>query len=217
MADKHPYFQSSGPIFHTINHLRNSLPNEITSDTLKKLAIASNNESRIINILKFIHIIDEEGKTTDRGENVFSQHNDKDFQSEFSKLISDAYKELFELYGDKSWKLGSDQLISFFRQNDRTSAQVGKYQAITFQALSSLAGNEVINITTETPKKSEKNSKKKKKPASVVPRKYDNNTNETISNDIGLTVRIEINLPADGDQETYDKIFKSIRENLING
>jgi hypothetical protein len=26
----------------------------------------------------------------------------------------------------------------------------------------------------------------------------------------GLTVRIEINLPATGDQETYDKIFKSI-------
>lgn len=33
---------------------------------------------------------------------------------------------------------------------------------------------------------------------------------------VGLTVRIEINLPADGDQETYDRIFRSIRENLIN-
>jgi hypothetical protein len=33
----------------------------------------------------------------------------------------------------------------------------------------------------------------------------------------GLTVRIEINLPSSGDQDTYDKIFKSIRENLING
>ena len=33
---------------------------------------------------------------------------------------------------------------------------------------------------------------------------------------VGLTVRVEINLPADGDQETYDRIFKSIRENLID-
>jgi len=33
---------------------------------------------------------------------------------------------------------------------------------------------------------------------------------------VGLTVRIEVNLPADGDQDTYDKIFKSIRENLLN-
>ena len=36
-------------------------------------------------------------------------------------------------------------------------------------------------------------------------------------NQVGLTVRIEINLPAEGDQETYDRIFKSIRENLLNG
>jgi hypothetical protein len=34
--------------------------------------------------------------------------------------------------------------------------------------------------------------------------------------DVGLTVRIEINLPASGDQETYDRIFK-IRENLLRG
>jgi hypothetical protein len=33
---------------------------------------------------------------------------------------------------------------------------------------------------------------------------------------VALTVRIEINLPASGDQETYDRIFKSIRENLLN-
>lgn len=34
---------------------------------------------------------------------------------------------------------------------------------------------------------------------------------------MALTVRVEINLPAGGDQETYDRIFKSIRENLLNG
>ena len=35
--------------------------------------------------------------------------------------------------------------------------------------------------------------------------------------DIGLTLRIEINLPADGTKETYDNIFKSIKENFIDG
>ena len=34
---------------------------------------------------------------------------------------------------------------------------------------------------------------------------------------LGLTVRIEINLPPSGDQATYDAIFKSIRANLLNG
>ena len=32
---------------------------------------------------------------------------------------------------------------------------------------------------------------------------------------VGLTVRIEINLPAVSDQGTYDKIFKSIRDYLL--
>jgi hypothetical protein len=36
-------------------------------------------------------------------------------------------------------------------------------------------------------------------------------------NDFGLTVRVEINLPADGTKETYDNIFKSIKENLLGG
>jgi hypothetical protein len=33
---------------------------------------------------------------------------------------------------------------------------------------------------------------------------------------VGLTVRIEINLPANGTQATYDNIFQSIRKNLLN-
>ena len=34
--------------------------------------------------------------------------------------------------------------------------------------------------------------------------------------EMALTVRIEVNLPANGSKETYDNIFKSIRANLID-
>jgi len=34
--------------------------------------------------------------------------------------------------------------------------------------------------------------------------------------DIALTVRIEINLPANGTPETYDSIFKSVRANFFD-
>jgi FKBP-type peptidyl-prolyl cis-trans isomerase (trigger factor) len=43
--------------------------------------------------------------------------------------------------------------------------------------------------------------------------KSDLNTNK----EFGLSVRVEINLPADGTKETYDNIFKSIKENLLGG
>jgi len=38
----------------------------------------------------------------------------------------------------------------------------------------------------------------------------DEHTESNNKNQFGLTVRIEINLPAEGDQETYNRIFKSI-------
>jgi len=34
---------------------------------------------------------------------------------------------------------------------------------------------------------------------------------------LGLTVRVEVNLPADASQDAYDKIFQSLRKNLIDG
>jgi len=40
--------------------------------------------------------------------------------------------------------------------------------------------------------------------------------NSDMAPPVGLTVRVEINLPPDGDQATYDRIFRSIRENLLN-
>jgi len=33
---------------------------------------------------------------------------------------------------------------------------------------------------------------------------------------VGLTVRIEVNLPASGDASTYDAIFASIRKHLMS-
>ena len=42
-------------------------------------------------------------------------------------------------------------------------------------------------------------------------------SSKTQLGNFGLTVRIEVNLPAQADQETYDKIFSSIRKNLIDG
>lgn len=34
--------------------------------------------------------------------------------------------------------------------------------------------------------------------------------------DVGLTVRIEVNLPPGGDADTYDAIFASIKKHLMS-
>jgi hypothetical protein len=132
MAESHPYISGAGNIAKMISQLRKSFPQIVTSETVKKLGLASNNESYIINALQFVGIINEEGKKTTEGGKVFSHHNNDEFNKEFSKLVEKAYSALFELHGQGSWDLDIDDLITFFRTADQTSDAIGRRQANTF-------------------------------------------------------------------------------------
>lgn len=225
MVNKYPYVASAGPLVKAVNHLRRSFPKEVTADTLRKLGVAPKNESYVINVLRFLGVVDEEGKKVDGKAKAFVQHQDDAFSSEFEKIVREAYEELFELHGDNAWRLDRGSLTQFFRTSDHSSEVVGTRQASTFSALAALSGHAEVPApkAVGAPKKprasSAAASAKAKQPPST------NQTVETSSgqksaaqeqSSVGLTVRIEVNLPASGDQETYDRIFQSIRKNLIN-
>lgn len=211
-----------------IAQLRKSFPKEVTAETLKKLGLATNNESYVINVLKFLGIIDEEGRKVDTKVRAFVQHQDDAFQAEFGKLIGEVYEELFQLHGESAWTLSRDDLKQFFRTAANSSDKVGGLQALTFAALAALAGHQNSPKPKPTPSpKRTKSEVSKVKQAKVVS-KTEAAPPPTISAEhrpgepglvpgVGLTVRIEVNLPAAADQETYDRIFQSIRTNLING
>jgi len=219
----HPYISGAGNVTQMVNQLRKSFPNIVTSDTVKKLGLAPNNESYVINALQFIGVIDSEGKKTPAAAKAFSLHKDEEFSTQFSELVKKAYTSLFELHGDDAWTLGSDELITFFRQSDQTSETIGKRQAGIFKVLSGLSGHgdvpEPKAKKTSSPQKTVKAKETKKRPSvQLSSNELESNTQKSIENNpIGLTVRVEINLPADGTKETYDNIFKSIKENLLGG
>lgn len=221
MSAIYPYISGSGPLIQVVEHLKKSFPQSVTAETLKKLNIAPNNESYVINILKFINILDENGNKTEKASKIFVKHSSEEFQKGFSTLVKDSYSALFELHGEDAWELDLEKLISFFRSEDESSSVVGTRQARTFQALSAISGYNEPPITRKGGKVKSKESKEKpsKKKVEAIKEKVitpSTQVNKKIG-DFGLTVRIEINLPAQADQATYDKIFKSIRENLING
>jgi hypothetical protein len=208
-----------------IGFLRKNFPATVTSETVKKFSIAPNNESYVINALQFIGVIDEDGKRTDKGHDVFVLSDD-DFPKAFEGLIRDAYKDLFEVRGEDAWTLTRKELTAYFRTTDKTSEVIGGRQAGVFQVFRGLAGHEQANVasnngggkTTPKPKQAKPKAAPQKKasgPTVTVeePPKADGKDGRK---DMALTVRIEINLPGNGTQETYDAIFKSIRANLIN-
>ena len=222
MADKHPYISGGGSIVQLLDQLKKSFPPTLTAEILKKLSIASSNESYALNVVRFLRLIDDSGKPTPEALRVFTLHDDQAFQAEFSKIIEKAYQDLFSLRGKDTWTLSVDQLIPFFRQTDQSSALVGSRQASTFKTLASYAGHGEPQVSAGT-----RVSKNPGKKMQRVPRKNEVEKIEVQEfsppdpkprdERVGLTVRIEVNLPAAGDQETYDRIFRSIRENLING
>lgn len=220
MAEKHPY-ASPGAVTSAVNQFRKSFPVKISADTLRKLGIAPKNESYVINTLRFIGAIDAEGNKTDRATTVFNHHELVPFQQAFGEMVKASYSELFTLHREEAWDLHFDNLISFFRANDQTSDLVGRRQATTFRALAALAGHGEIPTPQKSlakPKEAKQKSAKTKDAGSVSigDSKLSVIGDRQERRDIGLTVRIEVNLPAAADQETYDRIFRSIRENLLN-
>ncbi|MBI3428521.1 MAG: DUF5343 domain-containing protein, partial [Actinobacteria bacterium] len=210
MASKYPYISGSGNLVQAMGHFRNSFPAEVTAATLKKLGIASNNETYVINTLRFINVLDEKGKKTSKADAVFTKHEDEEFQQGLAALVKDAYADLFSLHSEAAWELPTDKLISYFRSSDKTSAVIGHRQASVFQALAGLCGlrESLVQKSTSTARRSEKKStakkleKEKRSDARVQPPVSD--INRKNGKDMGLTVRIEINLPAVADQDTYD-------------
>ncbi|WP_337170183.1 DUF5343 domain-containing protein [Gemmatimonas aurantiaca] len=221
---KFPYVASAGPLVKAIAHLRKSFPKEVTADTLRKLGVAPKNETYVINVLRFLGIIDDAGAKVAAKAKAFVQHEDKAFASEFDKVVREAYDELFELHGDAAWTLDRGGLTQFFRTSDNSTDLVGGRQASTFAALAALSGHAEIPTPKATPNPSRASQKATAKPKTASGAKKEPTSiaasakqREESHSQVGLTVRIEVNLPASGDQETYDRIFRSIRENLING
>jgi hypothetical protein len=224
MANKYPYVPSAGPLVKTIEHLRRrSFPTEITAETLRKLGVAPKNESYVINVLRFLGVIDEDGQKVESKTSAFVQHKDEEFQREFEALVREPYEELFELHGDAAWEMDRASLTQFFRTSDHSSEVVGTRQAGTFAALAVLSGRATPSSQREAAVRqpAKRNRKKVTPPGEAVRRTASKTTasgvDEGQDGRVGLTVRIEVNLPADGDQQTYDRIFRSIRKNLIDG
>jgi Family of unknown function (DUF5343) len=86
LAEKHPY-ASPGAVTAAINQFRKSFPANVTADTLRKLSIAPNNESYVINTLRFISAIDAEGNKTAKSTAAFNQHGDPAFQQAFGDMV----------------------------------------------------------------------------------------------------------------------------------
>ncbi len=218
----YPYVSGGNNIIKIIAQLRNNFPANIDVDMVKRYMIAPKGESYIVGLLKFLDLIDDDGNRSSENRNIFL-NSDDDFQAGFAKIIKKAYAKLFDAYGEGAWQLDDAKLSVFFRQEDEATISVGKNKAMVFRVLAGIAGKRETKATAQVklsvPTKT--NKPKQATPKINAPKSAPITTPTeklqlTPSGNFALSVRIEVNLPSDGTKETYDNIFKSIRENLIN-
>jgi len=100
---------------------------------------------------------------------------------------------------------------------------VGRLQAATFATLASLAGHgQAPAVRTPAARPAARartratTSSAGSKKANIAPPLQVVQQRNGGSDSIGLSVRVEINLPATNDQDVYDKIFRSLRANLLD-
>ncbi len=220
----YPSIAGANNIINIIKQLRNNFPPNIDVKTIKKYEIAPKAEKPIVNMLIFLKLIDENGKPIPKNANVFLKDG-TDFQLGFAKIIQDAYDKLFELYGDTTWNSNDKILLAFFREEVGGALGSAQYRVKTFKVLAELAGKRdarskpTMHVKSSAPTKINKpkqDTPKINAPKSAPIITPTEKLQLTPSGNFALSVRIEVNLPSDGTKETYDNIFKSIRENLIN-
>jgi hypothetical protein len=235
----YPYISGQGGLFATFAQLRKGFPPKVDASYLKRFNIAPANESYVISILRFLDLIDDEGnKVEDKTHFFYGDENL--FKQGLEAAMRSAYSQVFSEMGDDALDADRSRLAHWFRASDRTTELVGSRQASTFQTLASLAGHGELPARATATRKGTANgaapakkataTKKTAKNKKVLDAPAESNGSEDgggidgdkgqvkVKNgqDVGLTVRIEVNLPPGGDADTYDAIFASIKKHLMS-
>ncbi|MEM0314326.1 MAG: DUF5343 domain-containing protein [Candidatus Bathyarchaeia archaeon] len=194
MSD-YPYILNTGRLKSFLELIpRIGVPDKITVQTLPRLGYTSENDRPIVKILKFIGFIDSDGVPT---QDYMNFRDTSIAGVVMAKVLRRAYCELFNVYPD-AYKRDDETLKNFFRPTTRASEQVVERMVDTFKALCSYADFETSK-EAETLEAAAKIMELRAAPKSIT-----------------LNININLNLPLTDDGSVYDKIFKSIRENLFS-
>jgi hypothetical protein len=228
----YPYTSGQGAIVQTFSQLRKGFPAKVDAGYLQRFSIAPANESYVISVLRFLGLIDEDGNRVE-GKTGYFFGNDDSFKSGLEGVLRTAYSQMFDEMGDGALDATRDDLTPWFRAADKTSDVVGQRQASTFRTLAALAGHGDLPAARSGPAKKTAamipdSTAKKTTARKTTPRKQaekqtqdagvgdDDSSGGKNGQDVGLTVRIEVNLPPGGDADTYDAIFASIKKHLMS-
>lgn len=180
-------------------------PERITQKYLESVGYKSTNDRRIIPILKHINLINDDGTPN---ENYLKFRDATVSKSLMTSLIRTAYSALFTDFPEAQ-KEDTKALSNWFKTKMDVGEETANYAANTFKALCEFAD-------FETEIKEKPKEEVIELPTEGLKIKEGERAAERPSTGIVLNVNIQIVLPATENVEVYDKIFKSLKENILD-
>jgi len=226
----HPYTTTVQGLNTLIEQLRIECPPTLTPDTLRVWNIGRSNESSLLATLRFLGVAGDGRQTLAEAHAVFTAPNEHEFTTGFGSMIRTAYGSLFDRFGDDAWILSRDELVAFMREVDGTSARVADQQAVTFQALARHAGRAPIlhraippaARQSVAPNHKQPDAKRRQSIQFLSRRPRTSPTEQHPARPVATEparekrLTININLPASADPAAYERIFRSIRQHLVD-
>lgn len=170
-------------------------PDSLTLSYLQKTWLLKDAQySAVIDLLKDMKFLDGNKPSDLYGE----YQNHEKAKSALAKGIRNAYPELFKAY-PTAYNIPNQTLSGYFKQQTGQDDSVIKKMLTTFKKLCSLADFAGTQITN------------------VIQKQAGIDFGTTTQVPIPITMNIQIAIPPDATAEQYDKIFSSIKKNLLDG
>lgn len=201
---EYPYALVTGKLKKFLEHIQSGagVPPKITTKYLPSVGFGSNNDRRIIPVLKFINFLDAGGIPTEE----YRLFRDKGKAGGvMAKSLKAAYKELFETFPD-AYRKDTEALRNYFRTHTNAGEQVVNATVATFKVLCEFADFEArTEEITESPKdklESEASVSKQVSPAT--------------SGGLTVNINIQLQLPATEDASVYENLFSALKKHLLS-
>ncbi|SRR6266566_3499851 len=196
-----PYLTKTSAIKDFLEKIHETgVPAKIDQTYLPTIGFTSSNDRPLIPLFKFLGFLDKTGKPTELYQKYRAK---KDASKILAKAIKDAYSGLFTTYPDAS-KRDVEALSDYFRTTTGKGTAVVKAVVSTFKALCENADFSTHGEIVEEEKVEE-----------VVTKKKTGRTSISIGESPTITINIQLQLPVTESDTFYDKLFASLRKNLL--
>lgn len=206
---EYAYTSGTGKLKKFLDEIHTSgVPGKLTHKELEKRGYRTKEDRRIVSILKAIGFADNSGVPTKR----YTDYRNNDISKKvLAEGIREGYPNLFRTYPN-AYKQDPKKLQAFFSSDTTLGAQAVNYIVGTFQALCSLANfdGEDTPINTDGKELTEPSGNNSTSPKVPISPEMIEGSSVTIN------VNLQLSLPETKDYEIYDKIFESLKKNLLD-